>query len=131
MKIKTSFLSIIMAVLTVAFLSSMASASQHCLVLGNSGPVNITLDGDGTIHGTVVNSGNTIVGIYRAPFAAFSLGYPDAATRPVHHLWDVGSMTGSGVARNANGVVDKWTYNLTNCGVDTVVDDDVDAATGE
>ncbi len=131
MKIKTSFLSIILAVFTVVFLSSMASASQHCLVLGNSGPVNITLDGDGTIHGTFENSSNTFVGIWRAPFAAFSLGYDAAATRPVHHLWNVGSMTGEGVARNANGVVDKWDYNLTNCGADTVVDDDVNAATGE
>jgi len=131
MKIKRNVLSIILAIFTVAFLSSMASASQHCLVLGTSGPVQITLDADSTIHGTLVDSGYTMVGIYRPGTAAFSLGYPSGDTRPIHHLWNIGNMTGSGVARNADGTVDKWTYDLTTCGSDKVFDSDVDAATGE
>jgi hypothetical protein len=131
---KRKSLLIVAAFAIVAVCSTFSYAAEYCVNLGGSSDWIITVDADGSIHGYDTLGYYSMAGFYSPPNAYWSLGYYDGVTRPVCHRWNIPTWTGNGVARNADGSVDKWTYGISLCTIPdggAAASDGVNAATGK
>ena len=99
------------AVFSTIGLISNATAADYCVSLGGSGGIDISLDASDNVTGTS-SPDRYWVGVFTGGDVYVSLGYVGAETRPVHHVWDIATLTGTGRAFSAGGY-ETWNYDWT------------------